>query len=35
MSSPDERRRFERMGRINREELEQVDFDDLAAKLQG
>ena len=35
MSSSDERRRFERMGRIGREELEKVDMDDLAAKLQG
>lgn len=35
MSSSEERRRFERMGRIGREEIESVDFDDLASKFQG
>ena len=35
MSSIEERRRFERMGRIGKEELQAVDFDELAKKLQG
>lgn len=35
VTSDDERRRFERMGRITRTELREVDFEDLAARLQG
>ncbi len=34
MSSDAERRRFENMGRITKEDVEEVDFDDLATKLQ-
>lgn len=34
MTSLDEKRRFERMGRIRPEELQTTDLDDLAAKLQ-
>jgi len=34
MSSPDEHRRFEQMGRITSEELANVDLDDLARRLQ-
>ncbi|HVS19594.1 MAG TPA: hypothetical protein VMT18_13405 [Planctomycetota bacterium] len=35
MSSPDETRRFEALGRIERAELDQVDLDELARRLQG
>ncbi|MEM1449541.1 MAG: hypothetical protein AAF957_15765 [Planctomycetota bacterium] len=35
MSSDAERRRFENMGRITRSDLDDVDYDDLASKLQG
>lgn len=35
MTSPDEQRRFERMGVITSKERKEVDFDDLAKKLQG
>lgn len=35
MSSSEERRRFENMGRITPADLEGVDLDDLATKLQG
>lgn len=35
MTSPDEQRRFESMGRITGAELQDVDFDDLARKLQS
>ena len=34
MSSLDEKRRFERMGKITQDELSTADLDDLAAKLQ-
>lgn len=35
MTSADEKRRFERMGRIARDEIREVDLDDLARKLQA
>ena len=35
MSSDLERRRFENMGRITRSDMDDVDYDDLASKLQG
>ena len=35
MTSPDEQRRFESMGRITGAELEDVDFDELTRKLQS
>lgn len=35
MTSDDERRRFETMGRITAADLEDVDLDDLATRLQG
>lgn len=34
MSSDAERRRFENMGRINKSDVEEVDFDDLASRFQ-
>lgn len=35
MSSSEEKRRFERMGRITKDEMGEVDLDELASKLQG
>ncbi len=35
MSSREEQRRFETMGKINKQEMDAVDFEDLARKLQG
>lgn len=35
MSSPEEHKRFEQMGRIRSDELSEVDLDDLARRLQG
>lgn len=35
MTSPEEQRRFERMGRILKSEADDIDFDELSKKLQG